>query len=481
MIQMPTIPQIPAVNKDATSVGLLNYIRNVGDADYIAGVPLAVQTTESIRQVGSAILAFQPRANFFVPTLFGRIGMVYITTKSYRNQLSWARRGKLELGETVEEIWNGLANIYQYNPERAQKTVFDMHKPEADTAFHSINYQKYYPTTINRRELEQAFLSWDNFERFIENVINRVYSTAEYDEFILYKYIIQTLAIAKRLYVEGIPVLTEQTANVITSRIKGISNSMQFMSNRYNMAGVPTTSDKNSQYVIMTADYSAKIDVESLARAFNIDYVQFSGRNVQVDSFVPNALELERLEQIFKEDPDYIPFTDEELAILASIKVVIMDSDWFMIFDKLNETQSIFNPEGLYYNYFYHTWKILSASPFANCIVLAEGENKVTSVAILPAAPTVVKGGPGTQLTATVTGEGLYSEGVSWSMSGNTSKDTYISRSGILVAGADEESTTLKITATSRSDSTVKSSVNATVTAAKAMKAPVCPTGKVTK
>ena len=478
---MPVMPYIPPVDKRATSVGILNYIRNMGDADYIAGVPLAVQTTESIQQIGASITAYQPRMNHFIPTLFGQIGKVLIISKSYRNPLAWAKRGEFGLGETIEEVWNGLAQIHQYNPDEDWDKVFKRAKPDAEVALHSINYKKYYPTTINRRELEQAFLSWDNFKRFISNIIARVYDSAEIDEFILYKYVIQTLAIANRLYVEGVPALTADTANVIVSRIRGISNHMQFMSTKYNMAGVPTTSAKEEQYVIMTADYSAKIDVESLARAFNIEYVQFWGKNAMVDSFSPTAIEMSRLANIFKEDPSYEPFTDEELEILDSIKVVIMDKEWFMIFDKLNETQSIFNPRTLEYNYFYHTWKILSASPFANCIVLAEGDNKVTGITISPAAPSVVKGKGGTQLSAEVTGEGLYSQGVEWTVSGNTSKDTYINGAGLIVAAADEEATNITVTARSRADNKISATVSVTVTTAKAKTPSKCPTGQVTK
>lgn len=478
---MPVKPYIPPIDRKATSVGLMNYIRNIGDADFQAGVPLAVQTTECIKAIGNSILGYQPRQNHFVPALFGVIGKVMIASKSYTNKLAWARQGELQLGETTEEIWNGLAHVQQYNPERAQYTVFKRHKPEAEVAFHSLNYQKNYPATIERRELELAFQSWDNFEQFVSKIISRVYDTQQYDEFIMYKYIIQTLVLQKKLYVEGIPVLTEQTANVITARIRGISNAMEFMSNKYNMAGVPTTSNKDEQYVIMTADYSARLDTESLAHAFNLEYVQFWGKNMMVDSFAPNALEMERLAEIMAEDPSYIPFTSDEIALLETIKVVIMDSRWYMIFTKLREMQSIFNPESLGYNYFYHVWDILSASPFQNCLVFAEGENKVSAITINPQSPSVVRGKGGTELFAQVQGEGLYSEGVSWTISGNTSKNTYVSRGGLVVAGADEEATNLTVTATSRADNKISATVSVTVTDAPNARKPACNTGQVKK
>lgn len=478
---MPVKPYIPPIDRKATSVGLMNYIRNIGDADFQAGVPLAIQTTECIKAIGNSIIGYQPRQNHFVPALFGVIGKVIIASKSYTNKLAWARQGELQLGETIEEIWNGLSHVQQYNPERAQYTVFKRHKPEAEVAFHSLNYQKNYPATIERRELELAFQSWDNFEQFVTKIIARVYDTQQYDEFIMYKYIIQTLVLQKKLYVEGIPVLTEQTANVITARIRGISNAMEFMSNRYNMAGVPTTSNKDEQYVIMTADYSARLDTESLAHAFNLEYVQFWGKNMMVDSFAPNALEMERLAEIMAEDPSYIPFTSDEIALLETIKVVIMDSRWYMIFTKLREMQSIFNPESLGYNYFYHVWDILSASPFQNCLVFAEGENKVSAITINPQSPSVVKGKGGTELFSQVQGEGLYSEGVSWTISGNTSKNTYVSRGGLVVAGADEEATNLTVTATSRADNKISATVSVTVTDAPNARKPACNTGQVKK
>ena len=43
-------------------------------------------------------------------------------------------------------------------------------------------------------------------------------------------------------------------------------------------------------------------------------------------------------------------------------------TDWFQIYDNNNKFTEKYNAAGLYWNYFYHTWKVISWSPFANAV-----------------------------------------------------------------------------------------------------------------
>ena len=57
------------------------------------------------------------------------------------------------------------------------------------------------------------------------------------------------------------------------------------MSNKYNAAGVTTTTPKNDQYIFMDAQYNANYDVDVLASAFNMDKATFSGKLKLIDDF----------------------------------------------------------------------------------------------------------------------------------------------------------------------------------------------------
>ena len=49
-----------------------------------------------------------------------------------------------------------------------------------------------------------------------------------------------------------------------------------------------------------------------------------------------------------------------------------MDEDWFQIYDNNNKFTEKYVASGLYWNYFYHVWKTVSYSPFANAVVFVD-------------------------------------------------------------------------------------------------------------
>lgn len=458
---MPMRPQ--PVDLKATSVGILNVIRNNASREYQAGVPLAEQTVTSIRQVGEAILGFQPRTNEFLNSLVNRIGLVLITSKLYSNPWNFMKKGLLEFGETIEEIFVNLARPHQFDPEVAENEWMKREKPDVLSAFHSLNYQKFYKVTISNDQLRQAFLSWQGISDLISRIIDSLYSAANYDEFLMMKFLIARLALDGKIAASTIPAPSADTSKTIVSSIKGVSNQLMFMNSAYNMAGVPTYTDKNDQYVIKTAQFDALVDVEVLALAFNEERSRFAGRQVLVDNFNFSVGEIERLNELLKADPDYTPFTADELSTLLNIQAIIMDKDWFMIFDNYYNFTEQYNYQGLYWNYAYHVWKTFSASPFANALIFATGENNVTAVAVTPATADVAKGAA-LQLSADVTGTGFFNKNVTWTVAGAASADTFISSTGMLSIAADETAATLTVTATSTADNTKSGTSTITVT-----------------
>lgn len=454
---MPTKPEVQTLN--ANSVQILNAIRNEAPSSYRDYVPVAENNTASIRRIGEIIMQYQPLQNDFLKALVNRIGRVLITSKMYSNPWADFKKGMLEFGETVEEVFVNLAKPHQFNPAVAENEVFKREIPDVRAAFHSMNYQKFYKTTISNDQLRQAFLSWDGITDLISKIIDAMYTGANYDEFITMKYMIARLALEGNIYPANIPVVNADNAKSIVSTIKGVSNELEFLSTKYNMAGVATYTNKNEQYIILNAAFDAVIDVEVLASAFNIDKAQFMGRRVLVDSFA--NLDNDRLSQLF---PDFVPFTTEQIAQLNTIPAVILDRDWFMIFDNFYNFTEQYNGEGLYWNYWYHVWKTFSASPFANGILFTTETPGITSVTVSPATATVAKGGS-LQLSATVVSTGFASKGVTWSVTGPADAGTTVSPSGLLYVNPDETATTITVTATSIYNSTKTGTSTITVSA----------------
>ena len=144
---MPTIPAKVSLTK--SSVDILNAIRNSATANYRDYVPAASPSAESIREIGNIIMQFPALQNEFLSALINRIGRVMITSKMYSNPWAMFKKGLLEFGETIEEIFVNIAKPFTYDPAVAEEKVFKREIPDIKSAFHIMNYQKYYPANYH--------------------------------------------------------------------------------------------------------------------------------------------------------------------------------------------------------------------------------------------------------------------------------------------------------------------------------------------
>ena len=452
---MATIPKIVTLTN--SSVDVLNVIRNNATQNYRDYVPKATPDAESIREIGTVIMDYPSLQNEFLSALVNRIGRVIITSKMYENPLKNFKKGMLEYGETVEEIFVNLAEPFQYNPEESQSTVFKMEKPDVKSAFHVLNFQKYYKSTVKQPELRLAFLSWNGVTDLITKIIDSMYSGASYDEFQVMKYMIAKNISRGQMYPVTVPTVDTENMKQIVSTIKGVSNAFEFMNSKYNLAGVRTFSKKDSQYILVNSKFDATMDVEVLATAFNMSKAEFMGNRVLVDGF--GELDNERLATLFKDDSSYSEISEEELKAINNIPAVMVDRDWFMIFDNMVNFTEQYNGEGLYWNYWYHTWKTFSVSPFAQNVMFIPGTPTVTSVTLSPETLTIGKGQVA-YFSATVDTENFAQQVVNWTVN---SEKSFINSSGKLVVGEDETKTTLTVTATSNFDETKKGTATVTI------------------
>lgn len=439
---MATKPKIVTLTN--SSVDILNVIRNNATINYKNYVPVATADAESIREIGAIIMDSPQLQNEFLSALVNRIGRVLVTSKMYDNPWSMFKKGTLEFGETIEEIFVNIAKPFQFDPNVAETNLFKREIPDVRSAFHIMNYQKYYKTTIQNDQLRQAFLSWQGITDLIAKIVDSMYTGANYDEFQTMKYMLAKHILNGRMYPVTIPAVTEANMKSIVSTIKGVSNNYEFMSNKYNVAGVQNFSKKKDQYLLINSNFDATMDVEVLASAFNMDKTQFAGQRVLVDSF--GSLDIERLNILFADDPTYTEISESDLQALDNIPCVLVDKDWFMIFDNFYNFTEQYNGEGLYWNYWYHVWKTFSVSPFANNALFIPGVPTVSSVTVSPANATV-KAGQTISLSAVVQTEYFAPQSVNWS---SDTEDVTVSKGGLVTIGADvSPDTSVTITATS--------------------------------
>lgn len=430
-----------------SSVDVLNAIRNSATAQYKNYVPVATNDAESIREIGAIIMDMPQLQNEFLSALVNRIGRVLITSKMYDNPWAMFKKGMLEFGETIEEIFVNIAKPFQFDPSVAETNLFKREIPDVRSAFHIMNYQKYYKTTIQNDQLRQAFLSWEGITDLIAKIVDAMYTGANYDEFQTMKYMLAKNILNGRLTPVTIPAVSSANMKDIVSTIKGTSNKLEFLSDEYNVAGVKTHTKKADQYLLINSEFDAVMDVEVLASAFNMDKAQFAGHRVLVDGF--GDIDIDRLNILFADDPTYTQLTTDELTALNTIPCIMVDKDYFMIFDNFYNFTEQYNGEGLYWNYWYHVWKTFSVSPFANNVLFIPATPTVTSVTVTPSELSV-EAGQSASLTANVVTTSFAPKTVTWS---SNKEGVTVNGAGVVTVSKDvAPDTVVTITATSTYD-----------------------------
>lgn len=452
------------LTKTNVSVDVLNRIRESASVNYQTAVPIATANADVIRGIGAIIMDSPNLQNEFLDTLINRIGKVVIKTRLFENPLQFSK-GELQYGESVEEVFVNLIEANQYDAQKGESEVWKRAFPSVRSQYHVLNSEIFYKTSVSRRELDKAFLSGEGVANLVEAIIQKMYVSAAYDEFLMVKYIIAKAALDGTTAIYPVAQVTDEaSARQLLKAIKITSNNFEILSKDYNTAGVYNSSSKDDQYVIISNENDGNLTVDCLAYMFGPSFASSDNKKVRIDGF--DKLDFDRLNKVL--GVEVTPFTDDEIAALGNIEAVLVDWAWFQIYTKLIETRYIENPENLYENTWLHLWRVFSRSIFENCVIFASGVNGVASVAITE-APTVTHGVAGSgSVDVTITTAGLTPKGgerVNYSVAvTSTNGKASISEDGILTwNNAFAADDTIVVTATSAIDSTKTDSETITV------------------
>lgn len=362
------MPRIIAKTKlDARTIDILNVIRNNASYPYQKDVP-NITKEEDIPKVGEILFGNPMHANEFINALVNRIALVRAKSATFNNPYKHLKKGYLEFGETVENIFVGIIKAVKYNAEKAPDREFKRTLPNVQSVFNLTNWRVLYPITIEKQALKRAFTSADGVTNLITTIINQVYTSAEYDEYLLFKYLLIKAISHGKVYTQPIE---SANMNSVAVAFRGKSNLLPIdMTGRFNEAHVQNNTPIEKQCIFMDADFNAKFDVEVLASAFNMNKADFIGKLHLIDDF--SSFDNERFEAIRAESTELEEVTATELTLMKNVKGVLLDEDWFQVYDNLFEFDETRVGSGLYWNYWLHVWKTISYSPFANAIVFVD-------------------------------------------------------------------------------------------------------------
>ena len=352
---------------NASTLDILNVIRQNANYEYQSLVPAVTQATD-IPKVGEVLYGHPALANQFLNALVNRIALVRARGAIFNNNnLKVLKKGYLAFGESVEEVFVEMAKAVEFSAEKAASREFKRTIPDVKSAFHVMNYRAMYPVTIQQEDLRRAFQSMDGVQDLIARIVDQIYTAAEYDEWLIMKALVilgyNSGAIKSQTITTPVGGDADKSAAIA---FRGMANKMGFVSSSFNASGVHTSTPKDDLYILMDADYNATFDVNVLSAAFNMDRAEFMGHLKLVDSWT--TFDNDRFD-IIRANTDGMPeINSTMLSNMANVKAVLIDKEWFQVYDNLDQFTEKYVASGLYWNYFYHNWKTFSWSPFSNAV-----------------------------------------------------------------------------------------------------------------
>lgn len=324
-----------AISLNASNAQILNAVRDQAGLEYQMRIPAV--SDGDISKALKELDKYTPMWNIFMSTLLNTIGLRMFNENLYENRLRPLKSGSLAFGGMVEEYSINLIQAEEYDVN--DTNVFEVKEPDMEVNWHRINSRRRYPLTINEDLIAEACESDGGLSALITYIMQTPQNSAEWDE-----YLLMLELLAKYQTEDGFA--NVQVSDILSAQdpeaagkqlVKAVSTwyeKSKFYRRDTNAAGIDAVS--RNMILLTTPEIQASYNVDVLAAAFNMSRAEFmADRVLTVDKF-PEGL--------------------------SGTQAILLDADWYKVFDTKNKVASIYNPKTLNWNHFLHRWGIFSCS-----------------------------------------------------------------------------------------------------------------------
>jgi len=353
---------------DTKIIGILNKIRDEGTTSYKNCVPI-LQEGDVLSTYGATILGQPVIRNEFL-NAFTNFFM-YEVTKAHIFESEFDRLKKpaspLRYG-TFESFTNTIKPM-QYDMTQLGR-ILTLYTPDVKTAYFTRTREDIFPMSITEEKLEGAFMSYEDFNAFINDLYSALVRSNKVVEYNAIKECINVNVLGGGFKVVKIPKITEANAKAIAKMIRSYFHKMQKPSTEYNnyinLEGaegdaVETNTPEENLLIITDADTEAEIGIDVLASLYNLQWgntSMYENNHITVDDFGYNVYDRENR-----------TVTERKKS---NIRFMICDEAVFNIRDNLDMRVSGYNDATLVRQNFYHIWQSINMRPWANCVVFVE-------------------------------------------------------------------------------------------------------------
>jgi hypothetical protein len=370
---------------------VLNAIRATSSSAYQSTVPMA--TASNIQDVGTAVLN-APTAirNEFMTNLYNKIGLTLIDSPVVENEFSFLKKGTLEYGQTIEDIYVGLAQSEPYVTGMKDgdpvPDPFSIRKLPHYSAFYSTILSRQYQVTRHLTDLKKAFHTGGGVEAFVSAMMNAMTSAENFDD------MRATIGLLARQVEESqkaenfhgtVHLISDYNAmsgetltadncfqsqgflKFFTNQLKKYSKRMRHLRSDLNVAGVQQTLPQSKQRIMMLEDITVDFETELLAWAYNKGDLTLNGID-EIDTWYSIGADHTTPPVVSPEDIEVKATFTSATGGSTQCVAVIYDADMVKIYNKERVASDQPNAKGNYWNMFMSLEDIYACSPYKNFV-----------------------------------------------------------------------------------------------------------------
>lgn len=246
--------------------------------------------------------------------------------------------------------------------------------------YHKINRRKTFKATASDAQVKMSMLSTSNMATLANAITNELYNSSAIEDFEAMKELLKDIIGDKKVMVVCDMNGNGGDMDSLTKAIQTLATNMTLPSTQYNFSGFKKAFNKKEDLVLIIDSVTqAKINVDSLASAFNMAKKDLVSNIIVIDAFpeIVYADETANAGLTFEigtgaEIKTYKLAEDgaetisgKPIAILCEKKAIIRDP----VERELTEQ---YNAKGRFTNYYLHATDVLSYSTLKNAVVLVD-------------------------------------------------------------------------------------------------------------
>lgn len=310
--------------------------------------------------------------------LLNKIVKQEIESKVFDDVFSIFTSNTIDVGNQIEEFEVGNITSTDFDPTGAK--VLEKAKMNFKVLYHKINREKTFKATTSNKQISKAMLSKENMATVASAIANELWNSSSIEDFEAMKELLLDICSKNKKMVVCDLNGNGSNMDALTKAIQTVATNMTFPSTHYNYSGFKKEFNKMEDLVlIVDSATKARLNVESLSNAFNVDKKTLVSNMIVVDT-LPNITYTELkatkgVELDIGEDTTIATYKSDTagtasvsgkaIAMLVSKKAIKRD-----VIEREIEDQR--NAGGRFTNHFLHATDLLSYSTLRNAVVLVD-------------------------------------------------------------------------------------------------------------